>query len=79
MLRRFFRKNRQWSWPFETYLEFNNKLIDIKHQAIRQISKLKARVKIAGFGANTKKNTFINYCGFDSMSIDCIFDTAKSK
>ncbi len=64
----------------EFYKGFQEKAIDIKNKFLLYIigEKQKGK-KIIGFGAAAKGNTFLNYCGLKSDTIECIVDDTPIK
>ena len=62
------------------YKGFQEKAIDIKNKFLLYIIGEKQKGKsIIGFGAAAKGNTFLNYCGLKSDTIECIVDDTPIK
>lgn len=65
---------------FEIYKNFSKDIKKIKDNFIKFITFAKKRnLKIAGYGAAAKGNTFLNYCGITSKDILFVVDNAFTK
>jgi len=63
--------------PFDIFRE---KVIGYKKQLIELINSLKKNnKKILGYGASTKGNVILQYCGFTDKEIDCIAEVNPDK
>lgn len=64
----------------EPYINLEKNAQRIKEKFIEKLREINARgMKIAGFGASAKGNTFINYCRLDKQDIPFIIDDTKQK
>lgn len=62
------------------YKGFEEKAVDIKNKFLLYILSEKQKgKKIIGFGAAAKGNTFLNFCGLKSDTIECVVDDTPSK
>ena len=60
---------------FTYYMDFVNKVLDVKNSLINLLSKIKANGKrIAAYGAAAKGSTLINYVGIGDEFIDFVVD-----
>lgn len=60
---------------FKTYQEFAEKVLRVKIDLLREVSRILSKGKrISGYGAPAKGNTLINYCGLNPSQIDYIVD-----
>ena len=59
---------------------FGEKVSDSKEKLNALLSQLKSEGHvICGYAATSKSTTILNYCGIDSNTVDCIFDTTPMK
>jgi novobiocin biosynthesis protein NovU/D-mycarose 3-C-methyltransferase len=64
----------------ERYLNFAKEVKNMKTNLVKLIKELQSKNKrIAGFAASAKGNTLLNYCGFDSNSIEYVVDQTPTK
>ena len=64
----------------ETYLEFTEKVRQVKEALLSLLKSLKAQgSRIAGYGATAKGNTLLNYCKIGTDTLDYISDTTPFK
>lgn len=62
------------------YLEFAARVQQQKESLLNLLSKLKSEgKKIFGYGASTKGNVLLQYCGISTQYIDCIAEVNKDK
>ncbi len=62
------------------YEEFARKVVDHKDSLLSLLTYLKAqRKKIMGYGASTKGNVLLQYCGIDSRYLDAITEVNEQK
>ncbi len=64
----------------ETYLEFGEKVKEVKRKLLSFLIKAKTDGKrIVGYGAAAKGNTLLNYCGIRTDMIDYVVDRSPHK
>jgi hypothetical protein len=64
----------------ETYLRFARTAAEHREHLMRFLGKLKAEgKKVVGYGASTKGNVLIQYCGLDSGVVSCIAEVNQDK
>lgn len=64
----------------KAYLDFREKVLNIREELVGSLSKLKQQGKIiGGFGASAKGNTLLNYFGINNQMVDYIFDSTPEK
>ena len=63
-----------------SYTKFTNHIIKHKKDLIKLIKSIKKDgKKIIGYGASTKGNVILQYCGLSSKELECIADVNKDK
>jgi methylation protein EvaC len=63
-----------------TYGKFRQSCEKYRSDLIELLKTIKAEGKsIAGYAATSKSTTIINYCGFTTEQLDCIYDTTPIK
>ncbi len=64
----------------EPYLEFGKRVIQHRNDLVDLVSKLNKSGKlIVGYGASTKGNVLLQYCGFNQNDIKCIAEINEDK
>jgi hypothetical protein len=64
----------------EPYLEFYDKICELRDQTVEFIKKAKSEGKVIwGYGASTKGNTLLQWCGLDNTLIDGIAERSPYK
>jgi len=74
------KEKRQGIHTLRTYREFKKRVFAHREQLCRFIDSVKAeKKKIVGYGASTKGNVILQFCGFDSGDIPYIADINEDK
>jgi hypothetical protein len=64
----------------QPYQEFFDRIIKHKEDLVNLVNTLtKNGKKIVGYGASTKGNVLLQYCGFDKSQISCILEINEEK
>ena len=64
----------------KTYIEFFKNILKQKEKLLTLLNKIKRDgKKIIGYGASTKGNVLLQWCGIDNKLIDYIYDINKDK
>jgi hypothetical protein len=65
---------------FGTYLAFATRVMEHKFELLKTLREIKARgMKVLGYGASTKGNVLLQYCGLSPDEIPCIADVNSDK
>lgn len=65
---------------FGTYLAFATRVIEHKVELLKTLRDISARnMKVLGYGASTKGNVVLQYCGLSAAEIPCIADVNSDK
>jgi len=67
-------------FDIKTYQDFNNRIQKTKDDLLQLLTKLKSEnKKIWAYGASTKGNTILQYCGIDSQLVEAVADVNPFK
>lgn len=65
---------------FGTYLAFATRVMEHKIELLTTLRSIAARkMKVLGYGASTKGNVVLQYCGLSAAEIPCIADVNSDK
>ena len=65
---------------FGTYLAFATRVMEHKIELLKTLRSINARkMKVIGYGASTKGNVLLQYCGLSPDEIPCIADVNSDK
>jgi hypothetical protein len=65
---------------FGTYLAFGARVLEHKIELLKLLRGINARkMKVLGYGASTKGNVVLQYCGLSAAEIPCIADVNADK
>jgi C-methyltransferase C-terminal domain/Putative zinc binding domain/Methyltransferase domain len=65
---------------FGTYLAFGTRVLEHKIELLKLLRGINARkMKVLGYGASTKGNVVLQYCGLSAAEIPCIADVNPDK
>ncbi len=65
---------------FGTYLAFATRVMEHKLELLKTLRSINARkMKVLGYGASTKGNVLLQYCGLSPQEIPCIADVNSDK